>query len=130
MAARERLIHLGMGFIPKPGPLSFQVSRSISIQPLSRRRTPESSIRQLSQNLLCRTITSEARAKDLHDKATADELSDLNDVVDHQKDRQRERPWHREGADEPPVRRQRSAGAMTKGKKTTIQLPQLRAFLC
>jgi hypothetical protein len=24
-------------------------------------------------------------------------------------------PWHREGADQPPVKRLRSAGAMTKG---------------
>jgi hypothetical protein len=24
-------------------------------------------------------------------------------------------PWHREGSDKPPVKRMRSAGAMTKG---------------
>ena len=62
-----------------------------------------------------RTITSEARAHSLHEKANADEISDI--TVEHHKERQKERPWHREGVDEAPVARNRSAGAMTKGKR-------------
>ena len=54
-------------------------------------------------------------ARDLHEKATADEMEDYSSDVEHHKQRQQERPWHREGADVPPVRRPRSAGAMTKG---------------
>ena len=37
-------------------------------------------------------------------------------VVGHEKDKQIKAPWHREGSDMPPVARQRSAGAMTKGR--------------
>lgn len=63
-----------------------------------------------------RGITSEARAQSLHDKANVAELSEMDESIEHQKERQKQRPWHRTGVDEAPVRRQRSAGAMTKGE--------------
>jgi len=47
------------------------------------------------------------------------ELDEYNDQLDHAigeaKELQARTPWHREGTDKPPVKRQRSAGAMTKG---------------
>jgi calcium uniporter protein, mitochondrial len=60
--------------------------------------------------------SADARARDLHEKATADEMAEFDGELEHHKERQKYRPWHREGADQPPVRRQRSAGAMTKGE--------------
>lgn len=64
----------------------------------------------------------EATAQSLHEKATADEMEEYNAEVEHFKQRQQERPWHREGVDSPPVRRQRSAGAMTKGESLPTAL--------
>lgn len=46
----------------------------------------------------------------------SDDKSDLDEAASHVKCKQREVPWQREGSQLPPVRRQRSAGAMTKGK--------------
>jgi calcium uniporter protein, mitochondrial len=63
--------------------------------------------------------SADARARDLHEKATADEMAEYDSELEHHKERQQYRPWHREGADQPPVRRQRSAGAMTKGERAT-----------
>ena len=42
--------------------------------------------------------------------------STQNHAVSQHKDKQAKAPWHREGSDMPPVARQRSAGAMTKGR--------------
>ncbi|KAL6717641.1 hypothetical protein ACLMJK_005556 [Lecanora helva] len=45
------------------------------------------------------------------------------------KDQQAKAPWHREGSDIPPVARQRSAGAMTKGKLLTTPSRLLKLVL-
>lgn len=39
----------------------------------------------------------------------------LDSAIGNAKELQSRTPWHRQGADDPPVRRLRSAGAMTKG---------------
>lgn len=39
----------------------------------------------------------------------------VDDAIGEAKELQARTPWHREGADSPPVKRMRSAGAMTKG---------------
>lgn len=41
--------------------------------------------------------------------------SQIDNAINEEKELQARTPWHREGADQPPVRRNRSAGAMTKG---------------
>lgn len=41
--------------------------------------------------------------------------SQIDNAIGEQRELQRRTPWHREGSDKPPVRRRRSAGAMTKG---------------
>lgn len=46
--------------------------------------------------------------------------SSLEDAVAQQKDKQQRAPWHREGTQLPPVARNRSAGAMTKGEPLHI----------
>lgn len=60
-----------------------------------------------------------ARAKELHQKS-ADEHEDafnsqIDNAIGQAKELQARTPWHREGSDKPPVKRMRSAGAMTKG---------------
>jgi hypothetical protein len=39
----------------------------------------------------------------------------IDNAIGEAKELQARTPWHREGSDKPPVRRRRSAGAMTKG---------------
>jgi hypothetical protein len=58
-------------------------------------------------------------AKELHQKSAdkhEDEFnSQIDDAIGQAKELQTRTPWHREGSDKPPVKRMRSAGAMTKG---------------
>ncbi len=54
-------------------------------------------------------------AKDLNQKGLDDQESQLSDAISREKEKQMRTPWHREGSNIPPVERQRSAGAMTKG---------------
>lgn len=42
--------------------------------------------------------------------------SDLDEAVSYVKQNQRKTPWQREGSQIPPVKRERDASAMTKGK--------------
>jgi len=60
----------------------------------------------------------EQTAKDLNQRGVDQALSDFDATLGEEKEKQTRAPWHRQGADIPPVRRQRSAGAMTKGKCT------------
>ena len=43
--------------------------------------------------------------------------STIEAAIGQDKEKQTRAPWHREGSDIPPVARQRSAGAMTKGSR-------------
>lgn len=40
----------------------------------------------------------------------------LDDAIGEVKEKQARTPWHREGSDQPPVKRDRTASAMTKGE--------------
>jgi len=61
-----------------------------------------------------------ARAKALHQKSADEHEDEFNSQIDNAigeaKELQARTPWHREGSDLPPVKRNRSAGAMTKGR--------------
>tara|TARA_R110002060_G_scaffold18542_8_gene25471 strand:+ start:1731 stop:1964 length:234 start_codon:yes stop_codon:yes gene_type:complete len=46
----------------------------------------------------------------------------IDDAIGEAKELQARTPWHREGSDQPPVKRNRSAGAMTKGMSLPIFL--------
>lgn len=52
-----------------------------------------------------------------NDRGLAAQESNFDDAVAPEKEKQTRAPWHREGSNVPPVKRQRSAGAMTKGKR-------------
>ncbi|KAL2040807.1 hypothetical protein N7G274_006265 [Stereocaulon virgatum] len=51
------------------------------------------------------------------------------DIDKQQEDKQARTPWHREGSDAPPIARQRSAGAMTKGKLLTTPSRLLKLII-
>ncbi|KAL1297201.1 hypothetical protein AAFC00_004771 [Neodothiora populina] len=51
------------------------------------------------------------------------------EVLEHSKESQMRSPWMHEGSDKPPVARQRSAGAMTKGKLLTTPSRMLKLIL-
>lgn len=65
-------------------------------------------------------VSYEQKAKDLNQQGVDEALSDFDEAIAEQKDKQSRAPWHRQGADVPPVGRQRSAGAMTKGWQRMI----------
>jgi hypothetical protein len=60
-----------------------------------------------------------AQAKELNQKGLDKQEDGFNNQLDNAigeaKELQARTPWHREGSDQPPVKRRRSAGAMTKG---------------
>ncbi|PMD62000.1 uncharacterized protein K444DRAFT_525583 [Hyaloscypha bicolor E] len=72
-------------------------------------------------------------AKELHQKSGdkhEDEFnSQIDDAIGQAKELQTRTPWHREGSDKPPVKRMRSAGAMTKGKLLTTPSRLLKLIL-
>lgn len=45
--------------------------------------------------------------------------------IGEEQEKQDRTPWHRQGADEPPVRKLRSAGAMTKGITTQAAISDM-----
>lgn len=46
--------------------------------------------------------------------------STIESAIGQEREKQTRAPWHREGSDIPPVARQRSAGAMTKGSRIVM----------
>lgn len=54
-------------------------------------------------------------ASELNHNITQEEKDEFARKLRENKIKQIRTPWHREGSDKPPVARQRSAGAMTKG---------------
>lgn len=79
----------------------------------------DSSCRQFSSGLSLRKQDYANQAKELNQKGL-DRQEDgfstqIDNAIGEAKELQARTPWHREGADQPPVKRNRRAGAMTKG---------------
>ena len=53
----------------------------------------------------------------LYQKRQIRRESTIESAIGQEREKQTRAPWHREGSDIPPVARQRSAGAMTKGSR-------------
>ncbi|KUJ15166.1 uncharacterized protein LY89DRAFT_618982 [Mollisia scopiformis] len=74
-----------------------------------------------------------SQAKALNQKGLEDQESGFNNQIDNAigqaEELQARTPWHREGSDQPPVKRPRSAGAMTKGKLLTTPSRLLKLIL-
>jgi hypothetical protein len=71
-----------------------------------------------------RLASSDQKAKDLNQQGVDNEMSKFDDAVDAEREKQARTPWHREGADKPPVSRPRSASAMTKGRSLVYFVEQ------
>ncbi len=68
-------------------------------------------------------------AAELSQNVTKAERSHFDKVEEQSKEKQMRSPWMRDGSDKPPVARQRSAGAMTKGKLLTTPSRMLKLIL-
>jgi hypothetical protein len=68
-------------------------------------------------------------ASQLNNNISQEEKDDFARKLQEDKGKQIRTPWHREGSDKPPVARQRSAGAMTKGKLLTTPSRMLKIVL-
>ncbi|KAI9046749.1 hypothetical protein LZ554_009487 [Drepanopeziza brunnea f. sp. 'monogermtubi'] len=91
--------------------------------------------RNFSESKVLRKARDDAtsKAKALNQKGLQ-ELEDgvhgqIDDAIGQARELQARTPWHREGSDTPPVRRDRSAGAMTKGKLLTTPSRLLKLIL-
>jgi hypothetical protein len=67
-------------------------------------------------------------AIELDHHITQEEKDDFQRKLEEDKGKQIRTPWHREGSDTPPVARQRSAGAMTKGISTPDSWPSYQSL--
>lgn len=67
-------------------------------------------------HLQTRSSSSDQKAKDLNQQGKDKELAEFDDAIETEKEKQTRAPWHREGADQPPVSQDRSAAVMTKGE--------------
>jgi hypothetical protein len=70
-----------------------------------------------------RQSSSAQKAKDLNQQGIDKELSKFDDALQTEKEKQARTPWHREGTDQAPVARPRSASAMTKGRTRVFCVP-------
>ncbi|KAF2874557.1 hypothetical protein BDV95DRAFT_604725 [Massariosphaeria phaeospora] len=68
-------------------------------------------------------------AIELDNNITQEEKDDFQRKLAEDKGKQIRTPWQREGSETPPVARQRSAGAMTKGKLLTTPSRMLKLVL-
>lgn len=102
-------------------PVSFKGTfRSRASPQLSIGCTAPSCLRTFSSaNIWRKEKTYTDKAKELTRKGIDKEEdwfnNQLDDAIGDHKEIQARTPWHRGGSDKPPVKRNRSAGAMTKG---------------
>lgn len=84
---------------------------------LSQRRTLTATSCLMSEDsAFARSDSSHATpASELNNNITQEEKDHFAKKLQEDKGKQIRTPWHRQGSDIPPVARQRSAGAMTKG---------------
>lgn len=105
-------------------PCAFRASTSRQdITPTFRSRPTSIPARYLSSSITFRSKEEGGSklAKDLNKKGQEEEESkikkgQLDEAIGNSKELQARTPWHREGSDQAPVKRNRSAGAMTKGE--------------
>ncbi|CZT46081.1 related to COQ2-para-hydroxybenzoate--polyprenyltransferase [Rhynchosporium secalis] len=89
--------------------------------------------RAFSTSIPTREDEATSKAKALNQKGLDEEVDGFHKQIDNAigqaKELQAKTPWHREGSDKPPVVRNRSAGAMTKGKLLTTPSRLLKLIL-
>jgi hypothetical protein len=88
-------------------------SRPYINQPLLSVRPFSSSRAWSNENSTAKAKAPNGRDQETHEQQAFN--TQIDNAVGEAKELQTRTPWHREGTDKPPVKRQRSAGAMTKG---------------
>jgi hypothetical protein len=63
-----------------------------------------------------RLSSSDQKAKELNQQGIDNEMSKFDHDLEAEKEKQARKPWHRKGADQPPVAPAPSTGATTKGR--------------
>ncbi|KAI9648254.1 hypothetical protein NHQ30_002886 [Ciborinia camelliae] len=120
---------------PISPPTSFtDIFRNRAAPQLSIKQTAPSRFHTFTSTNIWREDNSYTdKAKELNQKGLGKEEDWFNNQLDNaigeQKEIQARTPWHREGSDKPPVKRNRSAGAMTKGKLLTTPSRLLKLIL-
>jgi hypothetical protein len=111
---RAAQLHALFAVLPRPRSCQFSTSRDLREQYEHTEKAEELS------------------RKGLEDQNKQDDgfNSQIDNAIGEQKELQARTPWHREGADTPPVRRNRIAGAMTKGKFLSFPFYSLQTKVC
>lgn len=97
-----------------------QILSTFRSRPTTFTSTPQYQLRAFSISIKRREKEDFAKqAKALNQKSLDEHEDGYNKQIDNAigeaEELQARTPWHREGSDSPPVKRNRSAGAMTKG---------------
>jgi calcium uniporter protein, mitochondrial len=84
-----------------------------------------------SQRLFSTSHSRLVESRELHKPSQPgpEKQQDHGDLINQAKEKQRRTPWHRDGANVAPVRRERSAGAMVKGKLLTTPSRLLKLII-
>ncbi|KAL8746151.1 MAG: hypothetical protein Q9190_001786, partial [Brigantiaea leucoxantha] len=113
--------------------VSSAVRRSLTLKsPFLSNPTPKSKLyRNFTQSTpLGVESRDDGAVTDRHRQSSGDKReSKLDTAIAQEKEKQIKAPWHREGSNLPPVARQRSAGAMTKGKLLTTPSRLLKLII-
>jgi hypothetical protein len=119
-ALRLSLSGASLTFVPR-----FQHPAIFTIPQGSQFSRPPCILRPFSSFKACRKEDSSANVKALNQNGLDQHEESLKSQVDSKlgqaEERQLRTPWHREGSDKPPVRRLRSASAMTKGSSLQVR---------
>ncbi|KAL9115074.1 MAG: hypothetical protein Q9227_000868 [Pyrenula ochraceoflavens] len=91
------------------------------------RRSPKAAL--ASTKIQARFIASDAGASNIDHQSFDGKEEGFENVLAEEREKQVRTPWHREGTAEAPVKRPRSAGAMTKGKLLTTPSRLLKLVL-
>jgi calcium uniporter protein, mitochondrial len=109
--------------VPSAGALKLLAGSRIAAR-FTLNHTYRPSLTRSNPSPIChayRSVSAEATARELSQQSVDEQLQDhAQNNIEELKEKQHERPWHHDGVDTAPVRRQRSAGAMTKGKRPTF----------
>lgn len=86
-------------------------------------------MREKKDSSSLKTDSDSIPAAELSQDVTPAERTHFDTIEEESKEKQMRSPWMRDGSDKPPVARNRSAGAMTKGKLLTTPSRMLKLIL-
>ncbi|KAF2178375.1 hypothetical protein K469DRAFT_599714 [Zopfia rhizophila CBS 207.26] len=125
--ACQRAFPTALRPVPSSG---FRLRQRAKLNPSSLRSLTTTPCLRIGEPKPSEYDNSNARpAEKLDHNVTQEEKDEYERKLVEDKEKQIRTPWHREGSDQPPVARQRSVGAMTKGKLLTTPSRMLKLIL-